>query len=414
MISPQLTRAMFQGVCGDFALAICGDKFLGGGSPPKSESAPAAILFQTLTALGAVLGRTVSIKIDGGQHYPAIFTLVVGKSAKARKGTSLNHVKNLFKRVDPEWFGSSVVTGMSSGEGLINRLSSSDGNDRREESRLLVTETEFARVFHMNKREGNTLSTVIREGWDSSPMQVMTKKDPLCADGYHFGIVGHITLHELKQSCSEVEITNGFLNRFLIVYSDRSVLIPNPVQINEELYDHFARSLKIVIEKAASVDSVRLNQEAQIYWETLYETLYEIEETDPKLNSILGREEPYILRLAMLYCLSDGKSEVTQKHLESAYSAWIYCRESARLIFTDFGSRFQRVAQLISTHKELTKGDLHKALGNNFPAAELTQILSILETRKQIIIEKEASNGRPREVIKLLRGEQDPLQPLPN
>ena len=74
------------------------------------------------------------------------------------------------KRAAPEWADTCLETGLSSGEGLINRVrdplykETEDGPEVVDpgvsDKRLLVTESEFASPLTVMKRDGNTLSMV--------------------------------------------------------------------------------------------------------------------------------------------------------------------------------------------------------------------------------------------------------------
>jgi len=52
-----------------------------------------------------------------------------------------------------------------------------------EDKRLMIVEEEFAKVIQVMKREGNTLSTNIRQAWDGSPFHILTKTSPMRATG---------------------------------------------------------------------------------------------------------------------------------------------------------------------------------------------------------------------------------------
>src|SRR3954470_10096348 len=91
-----------------------------------------------------------------------------------------------------------------------------------EDKRLLVMESEFASVLKMTRREGNTLSPVMRLGWDGGRLQVLTKKDPMKATGAHISILGHITIAELLRYLTETESANGFANRYQYLLVKRS------------------------------------------------------------------------------------------------------------------------------------------------------------------------------------------------
>ena len=66
------------------------------------------------------------------------------------------------------------------------------------DKRLLVIQPEFASMLQVMSRSGNTLSTTLREAWESGVLQTMVKNSPAKATGAHISIVGHITVDELR------------------------------------------------------------------------------------------------------------------------------------------------------------------------------------------------------------------------
>jgi len=80
---------------------------------------PRGDLVQLLAAIGNCIGRGPHFLVERTPHYPVIFAVLVGTSAKARKGTSWDHVKRLLRDVDLEWADARIVNGLSSGEGVI-------------------------------------------------------------------------------------------------------------------------------------------------------------------------------------------------------------------------------------------------------------------------------------------------------
>ena len=101
--------------------------------------------------------------------------------------------------------------GLSSGEGLIwavrdkiiqlERQGKGAAAERVEvevdpgvtDKRLYILESEFAGALAVMKRGGNTLSRVIRDGWDRGDLATLTKNSPARATGAHISIVGHIS-----------------------------------------------------------------------------------------------------------------------------------------------------------------------------------------------------------------------------
>src|SRR5262249_8711241 len=142
-----------------------------------TEADPAALLIQFHVAFGSVVGRQAHFQVEADRHYTNLFASIVGESSKARKGTSWGHIRRVFEKIDPEWAQEHIMSGLSSGEGLIwavrdrPKTSSPKTSSKRasflcveetdseiKEKRLLVLESEFASVLKVLKREGNTLS----------------------------------------------------------------------------------------------------------------------------------------------------------------------------------------------------------------------------------------------------------------
>ena len=140
---------------------------------PHSEADPAALLIQFLVAFGNAIGRGPFFEVEGDRHATNLFTLMVGETAKARKGTSWSRIRRLFTLAEEAWVRSRVESGLSSGEGLIWAVRDPierqerirEGNETRyetavsdpgvEDKRLLVLEEEFASTLRADRRARN-------------------------------------------------------------------------------------------------------------------------------------------------------------------------------------------------------------------------------------------------------------------
>lgn len=139
---------------------------------------------------------------------------------------------------------------LSSGEGLIYAIRDKEESwkvDNKtgqgewvttdpgiDDKRLFILDEEFASALSCTKREGNTLSTIIRGGWDSGDIDPLAKTTKIKATGAHIGICTHITLAELNKKLNDVEAFNGFANRFLWCCAKRGKLVPFPVPMDEK------------------------------------------------------------------------------------------------------------------------------------------------------------------------------------
>lgn len=102
-------KAAMQGVIGDIVSTIA----------PHTEADPAALLLQSLAAVGNVIGRQPHFFAGATRHAANLFTVLVGQTARARKGTSWDLVASILEPVDPSWCDCNIVSGLGSGEGLV-------------------------------------------------------------------------------------------------------------------------------------------------------------------------------------------------------------------------------------------------------------------------------------------------------
>jgi len=157
---PQMDKAAYQGLAGEVVESI----------EPHSESDPVAILVQFLTLAGNALGRTAYYRHEANRHHSNLFSVLVGETSKARKGTSLGWARAVVKVADQAWGDNRLKGGLSSGEGLINEVRDERREWNRKEGReeivdpgvadkrLMVVEAEFASVLAVMERAGNTKS----------------------------------------------------------------------------------------------------------------------------------------------------------------------------------------------------------------------------------------------------------------
>ena len=261
---------------------------------PVSEADPFAIGLQFLTCFGNVIGRAAKFAVEADVHCGNLYDVFVGRSAKARKGTSFGHVRRLFSDADVDWANKRVLSGMSSGEGLIwavrdrivrrDRVKGRTGPPQYEDveadpgvsdKRLMVYEPEFAQVLRVIERTGNTLSPTLRAAWDTDSLNSLVKNSPARATGAHISLVGHITEDELRKYLPGIETGNGFGNRFCWACIARSKVLPEPGQIDQAVYVECREQLKSAIAFARQCGPVTRDPAAQEFSRAIYPLLSE-------------------------------------------------------------------------------------------------------------------------------------------
>jgi hypothetical protein len=400
--------AAYYGLAGDIVRTL----------EPQTEADPAALLIHILVSVGNLAGRCPHFRVGGTNHYTNENAICVGKTSSARKGTAKSDTFNLLSHGDPTWVNNRVVGGLSSGEGLIWAVRDEiekqepirDKNKRITgyqpvivdqgvaDKRLLVIEPEFASVLRVAGRDGNTLSTVYRQAWDSGLLRVLNKNSPMKATGAHISIIGHITREELLMELSSNDKVNGFGNRNLWLCVQRSKFLPDGGDWEHLDLVPLIGRLKNVIEFARGVGEMHRNAEARAMWHEVYPQLSR--ERGGLFGSLTSRAEAHVLRLSCIYALLDQTTEVRRCHLEAALALWKYCEDSAEFIFgTALGNQVadQILKALGNAPEGLTRNDLRDVFGRHRSSEEIGAALRILGERSLVESRKENTGGRPVE-----------------
>ena len=310
-----ITEHALHGLAGEFVRLV----------EPHTEADPIALLIQLLVAFGVAAGRHAHLRIEASHHYPNEFCVLVGASGKGRKGSSWDHVEHLLRTAAPDFTANRLVSGLSSGEGLIAEVRDPlDHNDTTAptDKRLLVLEPEFAQVMKVLAREGNTLSPVVRNSWDSKRLQSLVRNAPLRASAAHVGIVAHITKDELLRYLNATELANGFFNRFLLIAVKRSKLLPFGGNLTGTDLDRLKHQLTTALQHARTRGELTFDAEARERYSEIYEHL---STPHPGMfGAATGRAEAHTIRLALIYALLDSSAQITRPHLDAALALWRY------------------------------------------------------------------------------------------
>lgn len=313
---------------------------------PHTEAHPAALLLQFLAVFGVTIGAGPHLRIDNRPHPARIFPLIVGKTSDGAKGTSYGAVAALFAAAEDgrrgAWLGGSPlrqVSGLSSGEGLIELVRDPNGDDPdskgfdegQADKRLLVVEEEFAGVLAVMERTGNTLPRVLREAWDGNRLQTLTRS-PLVATGAHITLIAQCTPGELRIRLSEAAMLGGTMNRLLPTASRRTKLLPEGGNIPSAVLEEYGPQLAEAVAEAAAVREVARTTDAVELWHSAYPDLRRARPDGP-VATILARAAPQVLRLALAYALADRSTVIDRPHLVAALAIWRYVEQTAEWMF---------------------------------------------------------------------------------
>jgi hypothetical protein len=408
---PKIDPHAFYGLAGKIVCLV----------EPQTEADPIAVLLQFLIAFGNMIGRSAHFRVGPTRHYTNINGVFVGLTAIGRKGTSWDLAKWILGWFDQEWTERRIQSGLVSGEGLIYHVrdealearkdNPGKGSTQNEDGvhadqvvgftatcgkrvetvvvdsgvsdkRLLVVETELSRTLKAMNREGNTLSDVVRQAWDSGNLKTLGKNRPVAATNAHISIIGHSTQADIRKHLTETDSANGFANRFLWAAVRRSKELPDGGNFDAIDWTEVKKEMEVVIRFAREHGEIQRDPTANQLWHQIYSELSAGKAG--LVGAILSRAEPQVMRLACLYALLDHSPVIGVKHLTAALAVWNYCEQSARLIFRDAlgNPDAEKLLQALQNAPEgLTRKEVTAVFAKNKLRAEIAFLLSELLTQ---------------------------------
>ena len=336
--APRPEPACLYGLVGDVARA----------GSATTEANPYAVAANFIAYMGCAVGRGPYMAIGNTWHHARMFMLHIGRSSRGRKGDATKPTARIdaaLRKLRLDIAPQVHTGGLSSREGLVFLIHDGYKNGKDEvapilDKRLLVIESEFVNVLQQSKREGNTLSAAIRDCWDGVSMRPATKTNVLWATDPHACLSAAVTPSELLGAMATRELTNGFANRFFMLWAERPRLLAFPTPTPQADIDALALRVLEVLEFCKAhlweqKDHMRvdLSQAARKRYEALYHSELNDNTAGERITALIERRAPMLLRLSMLFALCDLTATVEVHHINAAL-AWIrYSVDSVKFVF---------------------------------------------------------------------------------
>ena len=388
---PVPDAAMYAGVLGDMVHM----------ANPTTEADPVGVYASLLAMAGAAIGSDAYVQIGNTRHPLFVWPLLFGNTGSGRKGEATNTARTFFRNAYPAT-DEFMVTGLSSGEGLIERIR--DPEDEEDDGgsndkRLLVVEPEFAQVMARAKREGSTLAAVLRQAWDGGALSVLNRAH-LKASGSHVAIIGHITPLEFRIKLAEADMAGGTYNRFLPFFVDRSKRLPLPSGLSAEQIAPLAQRLAQGITAAKGIHQIGLDREAIALWTAeIYEELTTYDDEAAVYTQFIQRAAPYCRRIAALSAALDGRRMVSKDDLAAASATVRYSIASAKYILgrTSRNPNLDKVRRAIGAAGSdgLTRSEISALFSRNMPKDALDTLLDEILSSGEVETFARATGGRP-------------------
>jgi len=366
---------------------------------PHTEAHPASILLQLLTAFGNMVGRGPHCMVGATRHNLNLFLVLVGDSSKARKGTSWGQIARLFAEVDQPWLSTRVTGARLTASGLVYALRDQQPSTDR---RLLALSEEFASVLRTLKSGNGHLSPLLRCAWDTghltTPISSLDVRQPLQATGTHISLIAHITQRELTPNLHPTEAHNGFANRCLWAWVQRSNCLPDGGSLTANDLSPVARELRHALDWASATPEILFRRDAAAseLWHDCYPSLSQLR---PGLRgAATSRAEAQVLRLSAIYAALDTSSVIGLPHLQAALAVWDYCYTSASLLFgmSTGDAIADRIREAIEASGDgLSKYQIRRLFHGHVEGYRIDAALETLEALGALTPHHKPTAGRP-------------------
>ena len=296
------------------------------------------------------------------------------------------------------------MSGFGSGQRVVDMVKDpTKDQPGAADKRLLIFEPELSKWLRLAAGKESIHSAIIRDAWDGRRLETRSRSSgDVVASGHHIGFLGHSTQPELEATLSNVEIYNGFSNRFLWVMVHRTQLLPDGGNVPESLINRFVPRLQSAVEAARRLGEVKRTEAAERRWAELYFRLAQ-DEPGGLLGAAISRDNTQCLHLSLVYCLLDRKDTVDVCHIDAAAAFWDYARASAQQIFGrklgDANTERLLAALVKAGPAGLDGAEQFEVFHNNISGAELERTRRVLEDAGLAVTNRPSTGGRPRIVM---------------
>ena len=328
---------------------------------PHTESNDEALLVHGLIVISSLLGRGSRFNISGTDHHPHDFAVLVGKSGKARKGTSAGYWNNLLKQTYPDIVsddGKKITQweeekGIVSTAGLIKAVIDpkydKDGNIIQQgvsDKRKFFYESEFAKVIKTIQNPTNTAGETMKDAWDGHSLKSLIKDEGRGADKAtdpHISIMAHITPTEYKFVTKDILFANGFGNRWLHIRAFKKQSLPEGGGMPE--WGNIPERLKAAIDRAnENPREIKRTPDAKQLWASIYDELCDTPEGF--VGALQGRSEAHALRIQLILASFAG-TDIDPDIVMASIAIVQYSNQTIRHLFWDNEDTGQKVADKI-------------------------------------------------------------------
>jgi Protein of unknown function (DUF3987) len=391
----------------------------------------AACLLATLVMIGNAAGAEPHVQW-GADHPGRLFVVVVGETGSL-KTVAIEAVRELFRDADPLWESRRVKGGLQSPQAMIKEVS-----DDRDDPRLLIYETEFARLAGQMAR--TDWSPYLRQAWDGKPpLENEPSKGGAKATHPHISLIVLITPREMEKYHKRLSESGGLENRLLFCHNAPAARVSRAAARTADygdLIDRLRSTLELsrstVLESTDPISraiflergtcfqpstELPLHDKVVGQWDELVTAKLPRTDADD-VATLWTRAEDQVTRLAAAYAIGCGSDTVAVEHIQAAVALWAFCAHSAEVFLSVAAGQGTAGVNRIHSGKIMDhlrrkagKGDgwvtateINKAVfGGNVKAAQIRPTLDWLVSKGLVEGQENKTGGRPAQSFRIAR-----------
>lgn len=279
----------------------------------------------SLVLASAMTNRRVALEYNSEALYTNIFVALIGRTGTTFKDTSMKRaIEQLPYTLPPQEniapnFG--FIRDISSQQGLFKNLA--------ETKNAVVKMSELTTMLRNAKRKGTqTIIDAMIHAWDGGVLENNSKLDPVTVRDYQMNVIAATQPGRLANEMTSEEIESGFANRWIYIFGTGK----EPMAITEKLDraegGRLYSELFQAINRYPQGKVLELTPAAVELWKHwFYEDQKSIRnDGDEDRADMRARHANLILKVALIYAISDGAPAINDGHLQPAidFIGWMW------------------------------------------------------------------------------------------
>jgi hypothetical protein len=295
-----------------------------------------------LLAAGVMIGRS-AWRDSPPPLFPNFYLLLTGRTGDSRKSTVLWFAEQLLKNLGEDV---ESIHGIVSTEGLIERLA------KREAVKALGYADEFRSLLSVAKRKG-TQDIIPRLNslyYCPDSESVDRREDPTTAVRPCFSLIAATPEEFVADLLGDLEITGGFLNRFLIIPGEEQPPKPIVTRPSPEEWADLVSPLRQIRDWIVShPHRMELDERATELWGEFYtEWRNSRKAWHAKMANLSARTFEHVLKISVVYSVLASEPAISVRSLGTAILIGKWLQSNTLRLFGDAGlDQFGRAERTI-------------------------------------------------------------------